>query len=264
MKTTLDIRYYGETHCKLKCKNCYLGFSDQPNIKRHFNFNEYNNLSINHYINLQNTLIDTEILFYKDLENIKSLYCSNPKQTHFYSLITDISTYTYLARDSFILNKSLEGLNPTFSLSFKKKSDLNYLYLPHFQSRKSFAFSFIHDLDDPKWFSPLLNHCIKTNNYLTLMFNKPVTFSKESLQQLMLFYTKYPTVVSIDSCISKLINNFDCTKNENNNHFLDMEVDIQNTNFYRCAYTKNECIVSLDNKNYKQLIVKDIDYILNS
>lgn len=258
---TLDIRYYGETHCKLSCKNCYLGFSEEPAKQRHFDYTTYPNVSVNHYLNLQSSLVDTEILFYKDLEKIKFSYFSNPKQNHFYSLITDIATYAFIAKDPYILSKSLEGLQPTFSLSFKKNSDLNYLLLPHYQTRQYFAFSFIHGIDRPEWFPKILNHCIETNNFLTLMFNKPLTFTKESIKALMEFYVKYPSIVTIDSCISKLVNGYDCTKQENNPNFQDLEVDIQSNSFYRCAYTTNSCIVSLDNFKYPKLTPEDISYI---
>jgi len=258
---TLDVRYYGETHCKLSCKNCYLGFSDVGADSPYFDYTKYENISLNHYVNLQQTQLDTQILFYRDLDFIKQNFFNNSKQNFFYSLITDIATFDYLSKPKENFYPLLENLNPTFSLSFKKNNDLNYFLLPDYKTSQKYAFSFIHGLDKPEWFSKILNHCIETNNFLTLMFNKPITFSKESLEDLMNFYVKYSNVVTIDSCISKLINNFDCTKNENNPNFLDTQINIQSKSYYRCAYTVNSCIVSLDNPKFKLLTSNDIKYI---
>jgi len=270
----LDLRYVASRECLLKCPSCYL--KEELYMKGNAalkafpgNFEEYTDLNITHYLNVEQTVDETDKQFSEDLFHFTWLLGSgSPLRTlASYTLITDVQTFRKklsgnsekLLREfinisgggKWNLSRIGKGFTKSLFLSMKSASDyeerriLDATRLAGEWGFDHISFAWVHGLDRQEMW-PTVDKLLRAGKMkITLMFKKPVLFHPSMISALREVSKEYGPAITMDICILKTVDGHDCTKQQGSKKYMDIVTKVGDEGWFPCTYTSRRCLVEM-------------------
>jgi len=261
---TQTIRWYPTEECKLACKNCYLKWDtrDKAEISE-VNSNKY---ELIHYINDDTQAKDNAL---SDIEHLLSKY-TEKGQVESYVIVLDWQSYKNLPVAKIYQRFDKTEIDINIAISPKTPRDFKEIngqfpWIAIGYPKMGFHFSFIHGIN-PQSMWPYLRRILsykKRNITVDFMLNKPVVISPTlHMQANKLAQSMYSGHLTIDLCASMISSGIDCStlhETQQDTEVNPMYTYIEDSDKgYRCNYTSNSCLLSLDNDGLR---LDNIKYI---